>query len=301
MRATRYDSAMDLTAFEGYLKARGHSPRTRSVYLSYASAFAGADPAKWLDGFVAAEKDRHGEPRTGPVRNSTLRVAKAALSHWIVAEAAERGERLSRRDVRDSLGEHKGAPERRRVGMGQVEFKKYLRAAEECEEPTRTILTLLPYTGLRIFEACKLRLDDVPPRFASDEIRVVGKGAKERRVMLGEVALDLLATYLKDVRPVLAVLPEQDEFIFPGRRTPYIRANRVRDAWCEMRDAKGLPDWLTPHVCRHTAASRMVEQGVPVSTVRDLLGHTNVATLDRYLHDAGDARQRAARALDGLG
>jgi len=168
----------------------------------------------------------------------------------------------------------------------------------------RALLELLYACGLRVSEALNLDLEDVSPSEAS--VRVIGKGDRERRLPVGDVALGALARYIDDVRPaLLAKVPRG-----PGKATlrrggPLFvnsRGERLSrmGAWRIIRSAAlvgGVRGHVTPHTLRHSFATHLLEGGADLRVVQELLGHASITTTQLYTHLTGERiRQVYARA-----
>jgi site-specific recombinase XerD len=144
----------------------------------------------------------------------------------------------------------------------------------------RALLELLYATGARVSEACSLDLDavDLPQAL----VRLFGKGAKERLVPLGAAAVDALRAYLDEGRPPLA-----------GERPTAALLLNTRGQRLGVRDARTAVGraatqagvgHVTPHTLRHSFATHLLEGGADVRVVQELLGHTSLATTQRYTH-----------------
>jgi integrase/recombinase XerC len=142
------------------------------------------------------------------------------------------------------------------------------------------VLEILYGTGLRVSECCGLRPDDVDLRRRM--ITVVGKGAKVRRLPLGEPAAEALRSWLHDGRKALATDTSPDDAIFLNRRG---RPLSPRDAR-RILEAHPLPDGQTlhPHALRHAYATHLLEGGADLRAVQELLGHSDLATTQIYTH-----------------
>jgi len=140
--------------------------------------------------------------------------------------------------------------------------------------------------GLRISELAAADLGSLDLRVG--EIRVLGKGRKERIGLLGRPAREALRTYLGDGRPVL--LARRDP---PGEAPTAVFLNhhgaplgvrglRMRlDRLCRLA---GLPEGVSPHTLRHSFATHLLEGGADLRVVQELLGHESLATTQVYTH-----------------
>lgn len=176
-----------------------------------------------------------------------------------------------------------------REGLEHEQLQAFY-AAAECEaEPYRTMLCLLPRTGLRAGELCGLTVDRYDPD--AREIVVTGKGGRTRRVPLTTVAHELLRAYLAKHVP-----PAPWLFYTPTGRPVSTRDLRRATHRIAERRPRELGK-LSPHRCRHTTATELLSAGVNIKVIQDLLGHASIKSLDPYLHT--NARQRRA-ALETL-
>jgi integrase/recombinase XerD len=158
----------------------------------------------------------------------------------------------------------------------------------------RAILELLYGCGLRVSELVGLDTDRVD--LPNLQVRVIGKGNKERRVPMGEEARDRLHRYRvgpRDAwtagRPTAAVFVNQR-----GGRITRASVWRLVRRWSE---AAGVPDRVTPHTFRHSFATHLLEGGADLRVVQALLGHASISTTQLYTHLTGErVREVYARA-----
>jgi integrase/recombinase XerC len=145
----------------------------------------------------------------------------------------------------------------------------------------RAILELLYAAGIRVAELCSIDVDDVDLK--AGRVRVMGKGSKERRVPIGEPAVDALRGYLRKARPELAG-NGSGPALFLGRRGRRIGPRGIRSIVEQYRQAV-LPGRRTsPHTLRHSYATHLMEGGADIRAVQELLGHASLATTQRYTH-----------------
>ena len=154
----------------------------------------------------------------------------------------------------------------------------------------RALIETAYAAGLRISELAAATLDalDLP----RGEVRVLGKGRKERVGLLGRPAREALREYLDHGRPVLlaaadgasgAVADPAGEIFLNHRGGPLgVRGLRYRlDA---LRRRAGLPDGVSPHTLRHSFATHLLDGGADLRIVQELLGHASLATTQVYTH-----------------
>jgi site-specific recombinase XerD len=132
----------------------------------------------------------------------------------------------------------------------------------------RALVELVYSAGLRSAEAVALDLGDVD--FEQEHLHIRGKGGKERMVPLGEEAAHMLARYLREARPELAVGANDALFLSArGRRLDTSTLRRL------------LPH---PHRLRHSFATHLLEGGADLRTIQELLGHSSLSTTQVYSH-----------------
>ena len=161
----------------------------------------------------------------------------------------------------------------------------------------RSMLEVLYATGLRLSELLGLRLDSVD--WTQRSIRVIGKGTKERIVLLGDLALDALERYTHEGRPALARNQDDHALFLSHLGTPL----SVRGFHVVLQGhvrAAGIEKHVTPHTLRHSFATHLLEGGADLRSVQELLGHANVSTTQVYTHiSEGYLREVYARAHRG--
>lgn len=150
----------------------------------------------------------------------------------------------------------------------------------------KAILELLWATGIRISELSGLNFDDL--NLEENEITVFGKGAKERIVLVSERAKKYLKQYIDIARPLITkefpTSQIDDRAVFINKTGKRLQNKSVRDAINSAVDAIQLPKHVTPHVFRHSFATRMIENGADLRVVQELLGHASISNTQIYTH-----------------
>jgi len=158
----------------------------------------------------------------------------------------------------------------------------------------RLLLLLLLSTGLRRSEAASIALDQLD--LENRQLRVRGKGNKERMVPLTAEVVDAVRQYLAWRGPT------QSNHLFIsqmwGQPISGARVHRIVRALLERAGLAG--QGITVHKLRHTFATHLVRNGVDVKTVQELLGHSDLGTTAKYLHSDGQAKQAAVARLGCL-
>ncbi len=267
-------------AFRRYLEQQGLSETTVKLYSGRAVAILRArqTPAQWLQSKVG-----RGAPKGTVV---SYRSTARHLYEFLRTVAPDRKGEKPDVDMKRVV---KKTQLRLNAALDQARLKTYVQAVISDKSITpsvQAILLLLPLTGLRVGEMCSLRQDNLVNRGSVKCIHVVrGKGGKERFVPLGKRAKQVLQRYLSKHR-------QRSPWLFPSPTQPgkSISPGNVRDHHRRIRTRLG-PDWesFRVHDLRHTFASMLIEKGVPIESVKDLLGHESVTTTEGYVHSNATA------------
>ncbi len=164
----------------------------------------------------------------------------------------------------------------------------------------RALLELLYACGLRVSEALNLDVEDLSLDEAT--VRVIGKGDRERRLPVGDIAVAAVARYLSDVRPQLLANAPKSTLRRGGPIFVSLRGARLSRmaAWRTIRHAAlvgGVTGHVTPHTLRHSFATHLLEGGADLRVVQELLGHASITTTQLYTHLTGERiKQVYARA-----
>jgi integrase/recombinase XerD len=154
------------------------------------------------------------------------------------------------------------------------------------------MIHLMYASGLRVSELCALKVGDLDTH--AGVVRAFGKGGKRRLVPVGEVALDAVAVYVRDVRPKLGA---RDSTLF---LSPRGRALTRQGFWKLLKRyarAAGVTTPLSPHKLRHSFATHLLRGGADIRAVQAMLGHADLGTTEIYTRVAqDDVRAAHARA-----
>jgi integrase/recombinase XerC len=154
-----------------------------------------------------------------------------------------------------------------------------LRPANALEVRDLALMELFYSSGLRLAELTGLKLRDLDLK--TRQVRVLGKGRKERITPVGSMAVKALQLWLT-ARTGLAAPDEQALFI--GRNGAPLGARAVQLRVAAWARAAGLPQHLHPHMFRHSFATHLLESSHDLRGVQELLGHANISTTQVYTH-----------------
>ncbi|MBI4296059.1 MAG: tyrosine recombinase XerD [Chloroflexi bacterium] len=145
----------------------------------------------------------------------------------------------------------------------------------------RALLELLYASGLRVSELVSLDLEQV--NLDTQEIRVWGKGAKERVALMGRPAAEALQRYLGDGRPKL-LQAKRSNALFINRYGQRLGARRVQKDLGKYAKIAGIGKPVHPHMLRHTFATHLLDGGADLRVVQELLGHASLSSTQIYTH-----------------
>lgn len=139
------------------------------------------------------------------------------------------------------------------------------------------VIELLYGSGLRVSELCSLDIDSIDPR--NNTVLVMGKGSKERRIPVSEPSIGAIKTWLKSRRELVQKPEKVNESLalFLNSRGGRLAPRDVR----RIIDDRALTP-THPHALRHTFATHLLDNGADLRAVQELLGHSDVATTQRY-------------------
>jgi integrase/recombinase XerC/integrase/recombinase XerD len=278
-----------LTAYDRDLSGRGAAERTRRAY------------AVDLGQFVEWAGDRNpGELRHRDVRRYAAGLSSAGAAPATVARklAAIRGlfDFLVRTErVGQNPADLVSSPKREEK-LPQVLSAEQMRTLLEGI-PARTPLELRDRAMLELAYSCGLRCEEIVNLdlgaldFETEQLRVLGKGSKERILPVGEPAQRALRRYIERGRHALVADPRESALFLSksGRRLSNSDVTRRLGLW--VREA-ALAAGVSPHSLRHSFATHLLEGGADLRVIQELLGHASISTTQVY------TRVDAARLRD---
>jgi len=168
--------------------------------------------------------------------------------------------------------------------LTQEEVKQLLEAPDFSTpqgQRDRALIELLYASGLRVSELVNINLEQV--NLDSCEIRVWGKGSKERVVLMGKPAANALRTYLSQGRPKL-IGEKRTSALFLNRYGGRVKERRVQRILEKYTSIAGIDKRVHPHMLRHTFATHLLDGGADLRVVQELLGHANLSSTQIYTH-----------------
>jgi len=285
-----------IDAFVRALLSDHLAPRTAKTYgailkslLSCRAADTGTLTVTDVEAFLARPR-RDGSRRAASARNLDL----AAIRSFVA---------FARRHLGWMTNPTEGIPFVREAPqdpavLTAAELGKFFEVTAQCSRaPVRSrnlaLIAVLSQVGLRVHEAVGLDLQQVDLEGAT-LVAVRGKGGTVHDLPLNRPAVTLLRAWIdeRDERPRATAL-------FLSARGTRLSIRAVESMIVRIRKEMGSAKHITPHTMRHTAATLTLSLGTDLSTVAELLRHSDINTTRRYLHLVDTRRREAVRRLEG--
>lgn len=271
-----------LEAFIGHLASeKRHSPRTCDSYQRDLRCLA-----RWLS---EQQQDQWRDVSNHDLRRYVARLSRDGLNGRSIARHLSAVRRFYQYLLRERLATDNPALDirapksaRRLPKVADVDQLNHLLDAtpdDPLEMRDLCMFELMYSSGLRLSELASLDLDSVD--LQGGEVRVLGKGGKERILPVGRKALSSVQAWLP-VRASLA--PEMEPALFVSRRGDRLSHRSIQTRLNRWGLAKGADQKLHPHLLRHSFASHMLESSGDLRAVQELLGHADIATTQVYTH-----------------
>ncbi len=143
----------------------------------------------------------------------------------------------------------------------------------------KMIIELLYATGIRVSELRNIKINDID--FNNKSIKVFGKGSKERIVFFGDYAYDAIKLYLDNGEL-------KSEYLILNNKGKQISVRGIELIIKNVIDKACIKTKVSPHTFRHTFATHMLNNGCPLKSVQELLGHASLSSTEIYTHITDD-------------
>ena len=282
---------MAMAGYDRDLRTRGSAERTRHAYAADLAAFT-----EWAKAVHLAPGDlRHRDVRRYAASLSSAGKASTTVARHLAAIRGLFDFLVRTEQVGGNPAELVSSPKRPQK-LPNVMTGEQMRTLLEGI-PARTPLELRDRAMFELAYSCGLRCEEIVNLdtdsfdWEEDQLRVLGKGSKERLLPVGEPAQRAIRRYLERGRSVLADdRTERALFLSKsGRRLSNSDVTRRLGLW--VRQA-ALAGGISPHSLRHSFATHLLEGGADLRTIQELLGHSSISTTQIY------TRVDAARLRD---
>ena len=168
--------------------------------------------------------------------------------------------------------------------LSGIQYKHSLRDA--------AVIEVFFATGARVYEISNIRAENI--NLNSGLIRIMGKGGKERYIQISNTAvLDILRKYYEENEPEI----KKFGYFFINNRGKRYTEQSIRLMLKKYTLKAGIQRKITPHMFRHSFATYLIEEGVDVSCVQQILGHSSIKTTQIYIHVAAKKQADILREL----
>ena len=168
--------------------------------------------------------------------------------------------------------------------LSGIQYKHSLRDA--------AVIEVFFATGARVYEISNIRAENI--NLNSGLIRIMGKGRKERYIQISNTAvLDILRKYYEENEPEI----KKSGYFFINNRGKRYTEQSIRLMLKKYTLKAGIQRKITPHMFRHSFATYLIEEGVDVSCVQQILGHSSIKTTQIYIHVAAKKQADILREL----
>ena len=162
-----------------------------------------------------------------------------------------------------------------------IDFLNNIDTAKPIGLRNKTIFELLYGCGLRVSELTNIKINEID--FVKQELKVMGKGSVERIVPIHALAINTIKKYLLEARPILKVRNEIDNnYVFLNHHGNPLTARGVRDILKREISRQSSTLKVSPHSFRHSFATHLLNNGVDLRIVQELLGHVSLSTTQIY-------------------
>ena len=185
-------------------------------------------------------------------------------------------------------------PKKEKKLPNYLKYDEFEDLVNTCKEDTlglrnRMILELLFATGLRVSEAINVKLGDID--FKNREIKVVGKGKKARIVYFNKVCQKVMSEYVLNARQEL-LKGKSSEYLLLNHLGNQITRRGIQTVLDKLINESSVKRKISPHTLRHTFATLLLNEGMDIREVQELLGHERLSTTSIYTHVSNEELRR---------
>lgn len=185
-------------------------------------------------------------------------------------------------------------PKKEKKLPNYLKYDEFLDLIEACDdtdlgERNKMILELLFATGLRVTELVNVKIQDID--FKNREIKTTGKGNKTRIVYFNKTCQEVMSKYVLGARQNILKGKHSDYLILNHLGNPLTRRG-VADILEKLIKKSSLKHKISPHTLRHTFATLLLNEGMDIREVQELLGHARLSTTSIYTHISNEELRR---------
>lgn len=269
-----------LKKLETELKLRGFSPHTLKAYLTANRLFLDwvkKNPEQATEQDI---KDYLGHLIDKEISPSSIALKKAALKFLFYE--------ILKRKIMEDIKTPK-IPQHVPVVLTKDEIKQLIESAGSYK--SKVMIQFLYSSGLRLSELIKLKINDLEIKEKIGWVRK-GKGSKDRLFLLSD-------NLIKELEKYMLTLDPNEKYLFPGKKG-HISPRNVQKVVEKASERAGLKKKVYPHMLRHCFATHLLEAGVDIRKIQELLGHSNLQTTQIYTSVSKEELKKVKSPLDNL-
>ena len=156
----------------------------------------------------------------------------------------------------------------------------HVKGIEPLDLRNLALLELIYGSGLRVSELLNLKISDI--HLTASYVKIIGKGSKERQVPLGQMSVLALREYLTKGRPQLIKI--ENNFLFLNQYGNKLSRQGFFKLLKKIAKDTHITKEVSPHTLRHSFATHLLEAGIDLRTLQELLGHEDISTTQIYTH-----------------
>lgn len=163
-----------------------------------------------------------------------------------------------------------------------TKFLDSIKGEKPLDLRNEAMFELIYACGFRVSELVGLKINNL--HLTSKMIQVIGKGSKERLVPVNDYAIKILRKYLLEARPLLLKNSKDSGYVFLNNAGQVLSRVGFFKLLKDLAKKAGITKEISPHTLRHSFATHLLENGVDLRYIQELLGHEDISTTQIYTH-----------------
>lgn len=163
-----------------------------------------------------------------------------------------------------------------------TKFLDSIKGEKPLDLRNEAMFELIYACGFRVSELVGLKINNL--HLTSKMIQVIGKGSKERLVPVNDYAIKILRKYLLEARPLLIKNAKDSGYVFLNNAGQVLSRVGFFKLLKDLAKKAGITKEISPHTLRHSFATHLLENGVDLRYIQELLGHEDISTTQIYTH-----------------
>lgn len=185
-------------------------------------------------------------------------------------------------------------PKKEKKLPNYLQYEEFLDLVNTCDKTSlgirnRMILELLFASGLRVSELVNIKIADID--FKNREIKILGKGKKARIVYFNKTTQEVMSKYVVEARQDI-LKGKNCEYLFVNHLGNHLTRRGVADILEKLILKSSIKHKISPHTLRHTFATLLLNEGMDIREVQELLGHARLSTTSIYTHVSNEEMRR---------